>query len=165
VSIDEWMNALEPGDAWLRVAPVHRGWRQERVRVALPSRTQPSDTDSDTGPDTNASQFKRRVYPNKVDNVVVGAAEHVALPPRDDGLPSGDHGALPPVPPDCPPELLAMGADVLSQVERRRPKHHHELGPCLVWTGMQVQGRPYVWRRVYPDKPIRKGWTWTTCVA
>jgi hypothetical protein len=36
VSIDEWMNMLEPGDAWLRVAPVDRGWRQERVRVALP---------------------------------------------------------------------------------------------------------------------------------
>jgi hypothetical protein len=36
VSIDEFMNALEPGDAWLRVAPVDRGWRQERVRVALP---------------------------------------------------------------------------------------------------------------------------------
>jgi TraM recognition site of TraD and TraG len=36
VSIDEWMNALEPGDAWLRVAPVDRGWRQERVRAALP---------------------------------------------------------------------------------------------------------------------------------
>src|SRR5579859_5845750 len=36
VSIDEWMNALEPGDAWLRVAPVDRGWQQERVRVALP---------------------------------------------------------------------------------------------------------------------------------
>jgi hypothetical protein len=69
-----------------------------------------------------------------------------------------------------------MGADVLSQVERRWPKHHHELGPCLVWTGVQVQGRPYgrmydpslkssgpshlvVWRRVYPAKPIRKGWT------
>ena len=28
--------ALQPGDAWLRVAPVDRGWRQERVRVALP---------------------------------------------------------------------------------------------------------------------------------
>jgi hypothetical protein len=36
VSIDEWMNALEPGDAWLRVAPIDKGWRQERVRVALP---------------------------------------------------------------------------------------------------------------------------------
>ena len=36
VSIDEWMNALEPGDAWLRVAPIDHGWRQERVRVALP---------------------------------------------------------------------------------------------------------------------------------
>src|SRR5919202_2114359 len=36
VPVDEWMNVLEPGDAWLRVAPVDRGWRQERVRVALP---------------------------------------------------------------------------------------------------------------------------------
>jgi hypothetical protein len=26
VAIDEWMNALEPGDAWLRVAPIDRGW-------------------------------------------------------------------------------------------------------------------------------------------
>jgi hypothetical protein len=31
------MNALEPGDAWLRVAPIDRGWRLERVRVALPT--------------------------------------------------------------------------------------------------------------------------------
>jgi len=36
VRVDEWMNALEPGDAWLRVAPIDKGWRQERVRVALP---------------------------------------------------------------------------------------------------------------------------------
>jgi len=36
VRVDEWMNALEPGDAWLRVAPIDRRWRQERVRVALP---------------------------------------------------------------------------------------------------------------------------------
>src|SRR6266567_4774069 len=27
---------LSPADAWLRVAPIDRGWRQERVRVALP---------------------------------------------------------------------------------------------------------------------------------
>ncbi|HYW89950.1 MAG TPA: hypothetical protein VFB50_19410 [Chloroflexota bacterium] len=39
VSIDEWMNGLRPGDAWLRVAPVDRGWRQERIRVALPTYT------------------------------------------------------------------------------------------------------------------------------
>src|SRR5207249_2274364 len=36
VPVDEWMNDLQPGDAWLRVAPIDRGWRQERVRVALP---------------------------------------------------------------------------------------------------------------------------------
>ena len=28
-----------------------------------------------------------------------------------------------------------MGADILAKVERRWPKQHHELGPCLVWTG------------------------------
>jgi hypothetical protein len=37
VRVDEWMNALEPGAAWLRIAPIDRGWRQERVRVALPN--------------------------------------------------------------------------------------------------------------------------------
>jgi hypothetical protein len=39
VSIDEFMNDLQPGDAWLRVAPIDRGWRQERVRVAMPAAT------------------------------------------------------------------------------------------------------------------------------
>ena len=69
-----------------------------------------------------------------------------------------------------------MGAGVLSQVVRRRPKWRHELGPCLVWTGVQVQDRPYarmydpvlgrsgpshlaVWQWVYPDRPIPKRWT------
>jgi hypothetical protein len=37
VTIDEFMNDLQPGDAWLRVAPIDRGWRQERVRVAMPA--------------------------------------------------------------------------------------------------------------------------------
>jgi hypothetical protein len=63
-----------------------------------------------------------------------------------------------------------MGADVLSQVVRRWPKRQHALGPCLVWTGVQYQDRPYgrmydatlkrsdyvhriVWRRVYGPIP------------
>ena len=42
--------------------------------------------------------------------------------------------ALPPVPPDCPAELLErIGADILAKVDRRWSKRHHELGPCLVW--------------------------------
>src|SRR5947209_17281848 len=45
VPVDEWMNSLEPGDAWLRVAPIDRGWRQVRVRVALP---QPRKLSSET---------------------------------------------------------------------------------------------------------------------
>src|SRR6266852_331501 len=57
VPVDEWMNALEPGDAWLRVAPVDRGWRQERVRVALPSRKQDSETDSETKASTRRVLF------------------------------------------------------------------------------------------------------------
>jgi hypothetical protein len=74
------------------------------------------------------------------------------------------------VPPDCPRDLVErMGADVLAKCERRWPRKHHELGPCLVWTGAKgpdAQKGPYgrlydkalgktdyahrvVWRRVY----------------
>jgi hypothetical protein len=132
VRIDEWMNALEPGDAWLRVAPIDKGWRQERVRVALPRPAQPSPEHGIVrrAPRIQSSDTKaataRRVYPSGVSEV----------PPRV--------AALAAVPPDCPEDLVAkMGADVLSQVERRWPKRHHELGPCLVWTGQQYQDRPY----------------------
>jgi hypothetical protein len=41
VSIDEWMNDLEPGDAWLRQAPIDRLWGQGRIRVAQPRRRSP----------------------------------------------------------------------------------------------------------------------------
>jgi len=82
------------------------------------------------------------------------------------------------VPPHCPPELLEkMGADILARVDKLWPKRHHELGPCLVWTGAKgpdaetgPYGRVYdaalgktdyvhkvVWRRVYPDRPIPRG--------
>jgi hypothetical protein len=36
VPVDEWMNGLHPGDAWLRRAPIDRGWGQDRIRVAQP---------------------------------------------------------------------------------------------------------------------------------
>jgi hypothetical protein len=82
--------------------------------------------------------------------------------------------ALPGVPPDCPAELLErMGADILAKVERRWPRRHHHLGPCLVWTGARgpdarrgPYGRMYnaaigrsdyvhrvVWRRCYGPIP------------
>jgi hypothetical protein len=70
-----------------------------------------------------------------------------------------------------------MGADILAKVERRWPRRHHELGPCLVWTGptqnnagrygwmydaaikrMDVSHR-VIWRRVYgaiPEGPNGK---------
>ena len=60
VAIDEWMNALEPGDAWLRVAPIDRGWRQERVRVALPRRSEPS---------VNGFGHHARYSPTRIDRV------------------------------------------------------------------------------------------------
>jgi HNH endonuclease len=95
------------------------------------------------------------------------------------GMPSRMR-ALPAVPPDCPAELAErMGLDVVSRCERRWPRKHHELGPCLVWTGAKgpdaekgPYGRAYdpalgrtdyvhliVWRRCFPDEPIPKGWT------
>lgn len=66
MSIDEFMNALEPGDAWLRVAPIDKGWRQERVRVALPRRSASSGNDS-----VNTSVAgDARSSPTRIDRVV-----------------------------------------------------------------------------------------------
>lgn len=62
VSVDEWMNGLQPGDAWLRVAPVDRGWRQARVRVALPRRRL---WDSVSDSVIKAAPIRRQ-YPNAV---------------------------------------------------------------------------------------------------
>ena len=81
VAIDEWMNALEPGDAWLRVAPIDRGWRQERVRVALPN---VGKQNSETGSETKANP-RRVLFPS-------GNATRLALL-------LGGNSVLPPVPP------------------------------------------------------------------
>jgi hypothetical protein len=75
VDTDEWMNHLEPGDGWLRVAPVDRRWRQERIRVALPKVTRPLPATSERGivrvqPRLHHSDTKadaaRVVYPEDV---------------------------------------------------------------------------------------------------
>jgi hypothetical protein len=126
VAIDEWMNALEPGDAWLRVAPIDRGWRQERVRVALP---QGQKLSSETG--------LRKSSRNHVSESAQGVSEEVVegAPDRDMQR-DAEPPRLPPVPPDCPEDLVEkMGADILAKVERRWPRRFHQLGPCLVWTG------------------------------
>ncbi len=129
VPVDEWMNSLEPGDAWLRVAPIDKGWRQVRVRVALPQTPAVRDSGTALGKrDGHHSGNGAQVVPEDD----FEGAPYPAMPtaPR----------ALPPLPPDCPAELLAkMGADILAKVERRWPKRHHELGPCLVWTGALQQ--------------------------
>jgi hypothetical protein len=174
VSIDEWMNSLEPGDAWLRVAPIDRGWRQARVRVALP---RPSDRKQ--GSETRSG--------NTIGNHVRGGGWSVSdrsvsdpsAPPSNMVEAQGElqraARALPAVPPDCPPDLVEkMGAEVLAKVERRWPTRHHELGPCLVWREREptiqsagnIYGRLYdptlkrsdaahrvVWRRVYGAIP------------
>ena len=170
VSIDEWMNALEPGDAWLRVAPIDKGWRQERVRVALP---QPRKLSSETALgniDGNHGRNGARVVPEE-------GFEGAPCPPMP-----REPRRLPPVPPDCPQELIErMGVDILARVDRRWSRKHHELGPCLVWTGARQQsaagkvyGKHYdkdigksdlahriVWRRCYGL--FRAAWTSTTC--
>jgi len=141
VSIDEWMNALEPGDAWLRVAPIDRGWRQERVRVALPSRTvvtvrlEVSDSDSVTKPGT-VRRYNREPITDVASDVP--------------GLPLGGVGALPPVPPDCPRALVEkMGTDILAKVDRRWPRRRHELGPCLVWREGEPTSKDGRYGRIY----------------
>jgi hypothetical protein len=167
VTVDEWMNALEPGDAWLRVAPIDTGWRQERVRVALPTRIEPSDIDSDSNADSLWRQYPRGVSEPRAWAPDVSA---LAAGPRLQGETAG----LQPRPPDCPEDLVErMGADILAKTERRWPRRRHELGPCLVWTGAQTTdaaGRTYgrfydvamgrtdythrvVWRRVYGPIP------------
>jgi hypothetical protein len=110
---------------------------------------------------TISGELQRALTEPRSDNPSAGA-------PRSPDMPCGGPGALPPVPPDCPPELLA-------KVVRRWPKRHHELGPCLVWTGPRghdAQRGPYgrlydaaigrtdythrvVWRRCYG--PIPRG--------
>src|SRR5919202_2938438 len=173
VSIHEWMNGLQPGDGWLRRAPIDRPWGQDRVRVALPRRRS-------TG-SVNTSVKGSVIYVHEIRTALTESrgderADTSGVP----GIGRGGPGVLPPVPPDCPPEMLAkVGADVLAKVERRWPRKHHELGPCLVWTGARgpdaergPYGRVYdpaigrtdyvhlvVWRRCYPDRPIPKGWT------
>src|SRR5258708_6177082 len=108
----------------------------------------------------------------------LASRRHAANTRVADGSPhaTGSAGALPPVPPDRPAELLTkIGAGLLSKCERRWPKRRHELGPCLVWTGPRgpdaergPYGRTYdaaigktdymhriVWRRCFG--PIPKG--------
>ena len=174
VPIDEWMNGLHPGDAWLRVAPVDRGWRQERVRVALPTIAEP---DRESPPTVSAIERHRARIAESAADFGYQAGQSAEEYPSDIGELVAPPLGLPPRPPECPPELLAkMGADILAKVERRWSKRHHELGACLVWRDGEptyraaggLYGRIYdpsikrsdyahrvVWRRCYG--PIRIG--------
>jgi len=165
VAIDEWMNDLQPGDAWLRVAPIDHGWRQERVRVALPQ-----------SPAASSEKALGKVVGNHGRNGAQGFSEVVVEGAPEPTMPRMPR-ALPAVPPECPRALLdKIGADILVKVERRWSKRKHELGPCLVWREGEatikaagcVYGRFYdkvigrsdashrvVWRRVYGAIPER----------
>jgi hypothetical protein len=169
VPIDEWMNTLHPGDAWLRVAPIDRGWQQVRVRVALPQhRSTASVNSSVTTSVSMPNEAERALFDKKMQALLEAARETANKPPPWEE--TGEQRALPSTPPDCPPELVSkMGADISERCERRWPRRHHELGPCLVWTGPRgpnaevgPYGRCYdsvlgrtdythliVWRRVY----------------
>jgi hypothetical protein len=167
VAIDEWMNSLHPGDAWLRVAPVDRGWRQERVRVALPQppdRKQVSETAKEKSTDTKESRASMTTASSAGEQ----QGGRLSLVAAD------DQQALPPEPPDCPAELRSkMGEDVLRQVNRQEVSRRRELGACLIWTGATLgngkYGRLYdpslkrsdaahlvVWRRVFGVIPAGK---------
>jgi hypothetical protein len=163
VPVDEWLNGLRPGDAWLRVAPVDRGWRQERVRVALP-------TKSVTVAGLRWKETTERALGKWSGNRVESGAETLSNDAPAAARTVHTPAALPAVPPDCPDSLRAMmGEDILAKVERKWSKRHHELGPCLVWrTGESViraDGGVYgrferklahrvVWERCYgPIKP------------
>lgn len=112
VSVDEWMNALDPGDTWLRVAPVDRGWRQERVRVGLPRSRELRSGTSLGKYDGNQRRGSAQVVPDE-------SVEGAPAPP----MPSEAQRTLPAVPPDCPEELVQkMGADILAKLERRWPR-------------------------------------------
>jgi HNH endonuclease len=126
VRVDEWMNALEPGDAWLRVAPIDRGWRQERVRVALPRQ-----------PALSSEKSLGKVLGNHGRNGARDFSEVVVEGAPQPTMPRPPRG-LPPVPPECPGELVEkMGADILAKVERRWPRRKHELGPS--WCGAMAR--------------------------
>jgi hypothetical protein len=165
VSIDEWMNALEPGDAWLRVAPIDGRWRQERVRVAMPKTPRTGTVTTLRKYSRNHVQEGARVVSEGGDVGERAAARDMPRMPR----------ALPAVPPNCADELVErMGEDIAAKVTRLWPVRHHALGPCLVWTGAKgpdaqlgPYGRMYdaalkdmdlvhrvVWRRVFGPIPL-----------
>src|SRR5207302_501545 len=95
-------------------APIDKGWRQERVRVALPK---PQKLSSETA--------LRNTDRNHVSEGAQGVPEEVVEGAPDRDMPKA-RGALParkpmlpPVPPDCPEHLVEkMGADILAKVER-----------------------------------------------
>jgi hypothetical protein len=151
VSIDEWMNALQPGDAWLRAAPVDRGWRQERVRVALPRppfRKQVSETALGNYVGMHVPHGKRVVSEQVVSDAAGPVRDMHEERAHEVLLPRG----LQPAPTECPPELLAkIGADILAKVEQRWASKYRRLGPCLVWREGEptIQAAGNVYGRIY----------------
>jgi hypothetical protein len=166
VSVDEWMNAMQPGDAWLRVAPIDKGWRQERVRVAMPRQPMLGQPVRSMVPVNASVTYERSDRGAMTDARVTDAGASDGDRSYSRAAPTA---ALPPVPPECPAELLErVGDDILAKVEQRECPQR-EFGPCLVWTGARgpdAQKGPYgriydaaagrtdyvhriVWRRCY----------------
>jgi hypothetical protein len=88
------MHALEPGDAWLRVAPIDRSWRQVRIRVALPREPQLSSEKALGKVVGNHGRNGARDF----SEVVVDGAPAPTMPSEPRRLPA--------VPPECPRELV-----------------------------------------------------------
>jgi hypothetical protein len=117
------LEGLSVGDAWLRIAPVDRRRpRVEHVRVAWPRRPE-------------RKEVTERALGKWSGNHAENGQGSVPNEPHDDSGRIFRMPALPAVPPDCSDYLkVLMGEDILAKCERRWPRRHHELGPCLVWT-------------------------------
>lgn len=145
VPIEEWMNGLCQGDAWVRVAPIAGKWRQGRIRVAR--------SVGGWEPEVETRNLARRgIGPRSLmSGRETSGQTSGADRPREPG-PAAPWGsgvaALRPEPPVCPKELLAkVGAEILGRCETRWGVSHPELGACLVWTGTTHENRgEYGWK-------------------
>jgi hypothetical protein len=133
VAIDEWMNALEPSDAWIRVAPIDQGWRQQRVRVAMPRSPmlgQPVRSLVSVIPwVTYAGHDRRAMTDDDMTEAEPGASDCSAYQPTG----TVPIGVLPTVPLECPPDLRRrMGDDVSGKIEQRECPRRDRVSPGRV---------------------------------
>jgi hypothetical protein len=143
VPVDEWKNGLEPGDAWLRIAPIDGRWRQERVRLAMSQTPDPQP-----GPHSGTKRSGPLARVRAGDAGPQGGERPPRLPLPPGAAPSEAEAvaaALPGAPRPLPVELLArLPADFLAKTKLGPlPRARRDLGPCLLWTGARHATKGY----------------------